>query len=218
MRGLYFITASHPELGRDHADLALAAVEGGASVVQYRDKESPREEFLRHGAAVRDVCRNAGVAFVVNDDAKAAMELRADGLHLGQSDLEGLSEWRPTWDAFLGISATTLDEAVRAAEAGADYVGAGPVFATGSKPDAAKPMGLEMLREICSQVDVPVAAIGGIGLSDIDEVVRAGAAAVCVISAVSLAPDPREAARALASSCELAWRTHRLEKRGTSWD
>jgi len=204
IRGLYFITASHPQRGRDHADLAAAAIKGGARIVQFRDKELRGEEFVRQATVVRDVCRGYGVAFVINDDAKVAMELRADGLHLGQSDLAGLAVWRPKWKAFLGISAATLAEALGAVEAGADYLGVGPVFPTGSKADAAPPIGLEGLRAICSAVDVPVAAVGGIGPKEIAGVVAAGADAVCVISAVSHASDPRAAAATLTREYEMA--------------
>lgn len=218
VRGLYFITTSHPEHGRDHADLAMAAIEGGARVVQFRDKELCGEELVRRAKAVRDLCGRRGVAFVVNDDAEVAMELRADGLHLGQSDLAGIAVWRPTWDAFLGISATTLGEALVAVDAGAHYLGVGPVFPTGSKSDAAPPMGLEGLREICSAVDVPVAAIGGIGFEEVAGVVAAGADAVCVISVVSLAPDPRAAAAALAREYDAAARRAALESKDCPWD
>ncbi|MBE0418273.1 MAG: thiamine phosphate synthase [Coriobacteriia bacterium] len=217
VHGLYFVTASHPERGRDHADLATAAIEGGARAVQFRDKELCGEEFMRQAKTVRDVCRRLGAAFVVNDDAEVAMELRADGLHLGQSDLAGLAVWRPTWDAFLGISATTLTEARAAIDAGAGYLGVGPVFPTGSKADAAPPIGIEGLRAICSAVDVPVAAIGGIGRDEIAGVVTAGADAVCVISAVSLAPDPRAAATTLTREYETAAGLAALESGDSAW-
>jgi thiamine-phosphate pyrophosphorylase len=196
----------------------MAAIEGGARVVQFRDKKLRGEEFMRQAKAVRDVCRRCCVAFVVNDDAEVAMELRADGLHLGQSDLSGLAVWRPTWEAFLGISATTLAEALAAVDAGADYLGVGPVFPTGSKADAAPPIGLEGLRAICSAVDVPVAAIGGIGRDEIAGVVAAGADAVCVISAVSLAPDPRAAATTLTREYETAAGLAGPESEDSLWD
>lgn len=218
VRGLYAITTTHPERSRDHLDLAAAAIEGGARVVQFRDKDLREEGFMRQAAAVRDLCRRSGVAFVVNDDAQAAMELRAEGLHLGQSDLAALDEWRPRWDAFLGISATTLPEALEAVEAGADYIGAGPVFPTGSKADAAPPMGIEGLRAIRAAVDVPIAAIGGIDRGSIAALVAAGADAVCVISAISLAEDPRVAAAALAREFEEAARQVTLESRDLKWD
>jgi thiamine-phosphate pyrophosphorylase len=218
VRGLYFITTSHAEKNRDHLDLALAAIDGGARVVQFRDKALAAEEFLRRAKAVREVCRSRGAAFVVNDDAEAAMELRADGLHLGQSDLAGLAAWRPTWDAFLGISASTLAEALAAVEAGADYLGVGPIFPTGSKADAAPPIGLDGLRAIRSAVDVPIAAIGGIGRDEIAGVVAAGADAVCVISAVSLARDMRVAAAALVSEYDAAARKAAPESEDLTWD
>jgi len=194
VRGLYAITGERPDLGRTHFDVALAAIDAGAAVVQFRDKVRAGEAFVEAALPVRDLCCERGVAFVVNDDAASAMELRADGLHLGQGDLAGLAAWSPSWDAFLGISAQTPDEALEAVGLGADYVGAGPVFATSTKLDAGRPIGLDGLEAIRAAVDVPIAAIGGIGHADVGGVFRAGADAVCVISAIAYAHDMRAAA------------------------
>ncbi len=164
------------------ADLETAriAVEGGATVVQWRLKDVPRVDVVERGRATRSLCARHGVTFVVNDDVEAALMLGADGVHLGRDDV-GAGRAREH-GLLLGLSAATLDEA-RAADGQADYLGAGPVWATPSKPDADLPIGLEGLRDICEAVSIPVVAIGGIDETNAGDCVRAGAAGVAVIRA-----------------------------------
>ena len=164
------------------ADLetARSAVEGGATVVQWRLKDVPTLEVVERGRATRSLCARHDVAFVVNDDVEAALLLGADGVHLGRHDSGGGRA--KEHGLLLGLSASSLDEA-RDAAATADYVGAGPVWDTPSKTDADPPLGLDGLREICLAVDVPVVAIGGIDASNAADCIRAGAAGVAVIRA-----------------------------------
>ena len=175
----------------DELETARIAVEGGATVVQWRLKDAPRVDVVERGRATRSLCARHGVPFVVNDDVEAALMLGADGVHLGPSD-EGVEAVKEH-GLMLGLSAASLDEA-RAAEGSADYIGAGPVWATPSKPDADPPIGLEGLREICASVAVPVVAIGGIDASNAGDCIRAGAAGVAVIRA---ARDARALRRAI---------------------
>ena len=158
-------------------DTARIAVEGGATVVQLRLKARSTSEVVAAGGPLREL----PATFVVNDDVEAAIELGADGVHLGRSDPgadraleEGL---------MLGLSASSVDEAVAAERRGAAYVGAGPVWATPSKLDADPPIGLEGLREICAAVSIPVVAIGGVDASNAADCIRAGATGVAVIRA-----------------------------------
>jgi thiamine-phosphate diphosphorylase len=197
VRGLYVITADYPELGRTHVDVAAAALRGGARVVQYRDKVRRGTELLAVAREVQTLCREFGAAFVVNDHADVAMQLRADGLHLGQGELQRCAIWRPSWEAFFGITAWSGELAEEARRLGADYVGAGPVNATSSKEVDRDPIGLEGVRAVCD-VGLPVAAIGGIRADDVRSVIAAGAAAVCVMAAVGTADEPVRAARELA--------------------
>ena len=197
IEGLYFVTADVPELARTHEELAQYAAAGGASVVQLRHKADDGRR-AEAAAAVRDVCAHHGALFVLNDDAVLAVALDADGLHLGQSDLSGLDEWRAHGRGLLGISVSSVEEARAAVSLGADYLGVGPIFATGSKDDAAAPIGLDGLARIRDAVDVPLAAIGGIAEHNAAAVLAAGADAICVISAISHAPDPHAAACRLA--------------------
>ena len=162
----------------DDLETALAAVEGGATVVQWRLKDVPTLEVVERGRATRSLCARHGVTFVVNDDVEAALMLGADGVHLGRND--GGGERANEHGLLLGLSAASADEA-RTAAATADYIGAGPVWATPSKSDADPPIGVDGLRAICETVDVPVVAIGGIDASNAAECIRAGAAGVAVI-------------------------------------
>jgi thiamine-phosphate pyrophosphorylase len=175
----------------DELETARIAVEGGATVVQWRLKDVPRVDVVERGRATRSLCARHGVPFVVNDDVEAALMLGADGVHLGSGD-EG-AEAAKEHGLLLGLSAATLEEA-RTAEGRADYIGAGPVWATPSKPDADPPIGLDGLRELCEAVATPVVAIGGIDASNAADCIRAGAEGVAVIRA---ARDARALRRAI---------------------
>ena len=170
----------------DELETARLAVEGGATVVQWRLKDVPRVDVVERGRATRSLCARHGVPFLVNDDVEAALMLGADGVHLGREDED--AETARQHGLMLGLSAASADEARDAATL-ADYIGAGPVWATPSKPDADPPIGLQGLREICAAVSIPVVAIGGVDVSNAGECIRAGAAGVGVIRAA------RDAAR-----------------------
>ena len=156
-------------------DTARRAIEAGATVVQLRVK-AETSEVIRRGRGLRSL----GTMCVVNDDVDAALELGADGVHLGQSDRG--AELARARGLLLGRSATTYEEAV---EAEADYLGVGPVWPTPSKEDAAPPLGLDELARICAAVSVPVIAIGGIDASNAADCIRAGAAGVAVVRAAT---------------------------------
>jgi thiamine-phosphate pyrophosphorylase len=161
-------------------DTARVAAAGGATVIQWRLKDVPTLEVVERGRSTRSLCARHGLEFIVNDDVEAALMLGADGVHLGRSD-EG-AERAKEQGLVLGLSASSVDEARQAGEL-ADYVGAGPVWATPSKTDADPPVGLGGLREICAAIDVPVIAIGGVDASNAADCIRAGAAGVAVIRA-----------------------------------
>jgi thiamine-phosphate pyrophosphorylase len=164
----------------DELETARIAIEGGATVVQWRLKNVPRVDVVERGRATRSLCARHGVPFVVNDDVEAALMLGADGVHLGRDD-DG-AETAREHGLMLGLSAASLEDA-RAANGRADYIGAGPVWATPSKPDADPPIGLGGLRELCAAVATPVVAIGGIDAGNAADCIRAGAAGVAVIRA-----------------------------------
>jgi thiamine-phosphate diphosphorylase len=174
----------------DDLETAQLAVEGGATVVQWRLKNVPRVEVVERGRSTRSLCARFGVTFVVNDDIEAALMLGADGVHLGRND-QGADRARQQ-GLLLGLSATNLEEA-RAADGEADYIGAGPVWPTPSKVDADPAIGLEGLREICDATTVPVVAIGGIDATNAAECIRAGAIGVAVVRAARDAATVRAA-------------------------
>jgi thiamine-phosphate pyrophosphorylase len=174
----------------DDLETARLAVDGGATVVQWRLKNLPRVEVVERGRATRSLCARHGVTFVVNDDVEAALMLGADGVHLGRAD-EGASRARDH-GLLLGLSAASLEEA-RAVADQADYIGAGPVWETPSKPDADPAIGLDGLREICAATTIPVVAIGGIDPGNAGECIRAGAAGVAVIRSARAVAELRAA-------------------------
>jgi len=156
-------------------ETARVTAEGGATVVQLRVKGASTNELVEAGRGFGDLA----ATFVVNDDVEAALRLGADGVHLGRDD-QG-AERAVEHGLLLGLSAASVDEARQGEARAAAYLGAGPVWATPSKPDADPPIGLDGLAEICSAVSVPVVAIGGVDAGNAADCIRAGAAGVAVI-------------------------------------
>jgi thiamine-phosphate pyrophosphorylase len=159
-------------------ETARAAVEGGATVIQLRLKHVSTAELVERGRPFRDLCSSSSTTFIVNDDVEAAIELGADGVHLGADD-RGIDRARET-GLLLGLSAQTLGEAVAVEVQAPGYIGAGPVWATPTKPEAPV-MGLGGLAQICAAVEVPVIAIGGIDVTNAVRCLDAGAAGVAVV-------------------------------------
>jgi thiamine-phosphate pyrophosphorylase len=185
--------------GRDEVEVAAAAIRGGAKAVQLRDKRRSKAELLTAARKLRDLCAKKGVLFIVNDHLDIALAVSADGLHLGQDDLP-LAEARRILpiDALIGCSTRSTAEAVRAQAGGADYVAVGSIYPTTSK-EKYKLVGLETLRRTRSKVSVPLIAIGGINHANVQEVMKAGADGVAVISAVMGEVDVDKAASRLAA-------------------
>jgi thiamine-phosphate diphosphorylase len=198
--GLYVIVDPAACAGRDPLDVARAALEGRASIIQWRDKVRDKGDQLIEARAVVAACGDRGALCIVNDHADLAIAAGAGGVHLGQHDLP-IDAVRPIvgGNMIIGVSTNNVEEARAAAAGGADYVAVGAIFATASK-DVTRPASLDRLREIKSAIDVPVVAIGGINASNIASVLEAGADAVAVISAVCAAADPAAAARELAAA------------------
>jgi len=183
----------------------MAAVEAGAPLVQLRDKLLPDRDFYQVALAIRDITRRAGALLIVNDRVDIGVAADADGVHVGQTDMPASAVRRLIGpDLILGVSAGSLDEALRAEADGADYIGFSPVFSTATKEDAGKPTGLELLEEVSSAVHVPIVAIGGINEDNIRAVVEAGAYGAAVVSAIVCAQDMRAAVRRLMSLMDSA--------------
>ena len=195
---LYVITDEQIGHGLSHAELARRAVAGGADTIQLRDKRLSGRDLLTVASAIREVTRDAGALFVVNDRLDVALAAGADGVHLGESDLPIEHARRIAPPGFIiGASVGSVATAVRAGAAGADYVALSPTFSTASKDDAGPGHGLAMLSAIRSAVSLPLVAIGGITPGNVADVIAAGADGIAVISAVVGEDDVTAAARDL---------------------
>lgn len=184
---------------REHTELAI---KGGATFVQLREKELEYGEFLREARELKELCGRYGVPFVINDNVKLALEMDADGVHVGQSDMEAGDVRRLIGpDKILGVSAQTVEQALLAEAKGADYLGVGAVFPTGSKADA-QDVSYDTLRDICRAVSIPVIAIGGIGKHNVMKLSGSGICGVAVISAIFAADDIEQATRELRKTTE----------------
>lgn len=199
--GTYLVTQASLSEGRSTPEVVAAAIEAGVDIVQVREKDTPASERLDVAREVREQTRAAGVPMVVNDRVDIAAAVDADGVHLGDDDLpvpaarEQLGE-----DALIGRSVSTPEAAREAEAAGADYLGVGAIYATGSKPDIDDEeydIGLEPIRKTDAAVDIPFVGIGGITPENAAEVVAAGADGVAVITAITAAEDPARATRKL---------------------
>lgn len=182
---------------RDPLELVESQIRGGADLIQLREKEMHKKQRLELGFKLRDLTRRNNVLFIVNDDVDLAIILEADGVHLGQDDIP-IHYARPLMkDKIIGISTHSLEQAKEAVSAGADYIGIGPVFETSTKKDREKLIGPELLREIKNICRIPYIAIGGIGLNNIDAVIRAGCQRAAIISDILMAADIEDQCRRL---------------------
>lgn len=201
---LYIITDQELSGGKSHLQVAEEAIQGGADVIQLRDKTASSAELYYSASQIREITLENNIPFIVNDRLDIALAVDADGLHIGQEDLPvsiARKLLRPS--GILGVSAGSLAEALQAEKEGADYLGVGPVFeARSTKADAGEPRGLSLLSEIRRQCQIPVIAIGGISFNNVVAVFQAGADGVAVISAIVAAPDIREATQEFKKTIE----------------
>ena len=190
---------------RGMVETARAAVAGGATMVQLRDKTASTAERIATGRALQAVLEGTGARLIVNDDVEAAVALSADGLHIGQGDAAvDRARARIGPEMILGLSVETVAAAEGVDAARVDYVGVGPVFATPTKPDHSPPVGFDGLAQLVSAVPVPAVAIGGLNASHGAAVVAAGADGMAVVSAICGAADPGAAAQTIAKALQEA--------------
>jgi len=181
-----------------HEDLALLGIAGGADTIQLREKGGSTRATIEVAKRMGAVCREAGVPFIVNDRIDVAMAAEADGVHLGQSDFPiPLARKLLGEETLIGGSAATFEEARICLAEGADYIGFGPVYVTGSKEDAGPVSGPAVLKRVVEAIPLPIIAIGGITVEKVAEVMKAGAYGIAVISAVCCHIDPEGATKAL---------------------
>lgn len=191
--GVYFITSR--DFGRTHEEIAEMAFSGGVKTIQFRDKNMKSGEMLKTAQRLRDLSDDYEATLIINDRVDIALASDADGVHVGQEDIPA-KEVRRVFEGIVGVSVHNVKEAVEA-EQYADYLGAGPVFATTTKKDASTPIGLPGLKEIVDAVSIPVVAIGSINPKNISDVLEVGVDGIAVISAIAAAKEPVEATKSL---------------------
>ena len=194
---LYGVT----DRGNLHGKTLLLQVEeslkGGVTLVQLREKHLSCQEFLEEAKEMKELCHKYGVPLLINDNVEICIESGADGVHVGQKDMEaGAVREKLGKDKIIGVSARTVEQAMAAQNAGADYLGVGAVFSTSTKEDA-KPLDHEILKAITKAVDIPVVAIGGISSENVSQLKGTGIDGVAVVSAIYGKENPKEAAENL---------------------
>jgi len=193
LKGIYVVIDTEWLKGRKPTDIAKQAIKGGAKVIQIRCKERSTREFLAIASELKVICKENGVLFIVNDSLEVALACGADGLHVGQEDFPvTIAKALIPINMILGCSVRTVDEAIAAKKDGADYLGVGAIFATATK-ETVQAVGIKRIEEIKKAVDIPIVAIGGINKRNLSKVMKAGAVAAAVISAILGAEDIEKA-------------------------
>lgn len=199
---LYAVTDRSWLDGRTLAEQVKECLEGGVTFLQLREKNLDEEAFYQEALEIQKLCRDFHVPFIINDNVEVALRCNADGVHVGQSDMEAQdvrAKLGP--EKIIGVSAQTVEQAIRAEQMGADYLGVGAVFSTSTKLDAVD-VSREILKEICEAVSIPVVAIGGISETNILQLAGTGIDGVAVVSAIFAQKDVRAASQRLAQLSE----------------
>jgi thiamine-phosphate pyrophosphorylase len=190
---LYAVTDRHWLEGRSLYDVVRQSLEGGVTFLQLREKELDEARFYEEAVQLQKLARAYGVPFVINDNVEIALRMDADGVHVGQNDMEaGNVRALIGPDKILGVSAETVEQAIQAEQKGADYLGVGAVFPTGSKEDAAT-VSIDTLKAICQAVSIPVVAIGGITKENTPSLAGSGICGIAIISAIYAQKDIQKA-------------------------
>lgn len=190
---LYAVTDRHWLEGRSLCDVVRQSLEGGVTFLQLREKELDEARFYEEAVQLQKLARAYGVPFVINDNVEIALRMDADGVHVGQNDMEaGNVRALIGPDKILGVSAETVEQAIQAEQKGADYLGVGAVFPTGSKEDAAT-VSIDTLKAICQAVSIPVVAIGGITKENTPSLAGSGICGIAIISAIYAQKDIQKA-------------------------
>lgn len=199
---LYAVTDRHWLGNQTLFDQVQEALDGGATCIQLREKQLDDKTFLQEAIEIQKLCKQYQVPFIVNDNVEIAKDMHADGIHVGQSDMEALDVRKELGkDVILGVSAQTVEQARKAEAHGADYLGVGAVFPTGSKDDA-DDVSHETLKAICEAVSIPVIAIGGITQDNVKELAGSGIVGIAVISAIFAQKDITQATKDLKQATE----------------
>ena len=195
---LYLVTDRGLARGRNTLEIVKAAVYGGTTIVQLREKDCSTQDFIEQAFAIKKFLNARGIPMIINDRVDVAQAIAADGVHLGQTDMPLEIAKNILGDSMIiGISAESLEDAIEAEKGGADYLGVSPIYATPTKTDTAPPLGLKGLQEIREAVKLPLVGIGGLNKDNAADVIRHGADGVAVVSAIVAADDPEAAAKEL---------------------
>lgn len=195
--GLYLVTSQPLSAGRTTLEIVEAALAGGARLIQLREKEMSLREYVRLAEQVRVLTARAGALMIVNDRVDVALAVGADGVHLGQDDFPIPAARRLGPDLIIGASTHSVEEALRAQDEGASYINIGPIYPTGTKVWEGAFLGIEGLKQIAAVARVPFTVMGGIKRDHIPGLLRAGATTIALVTAVTSAKDPAQAARDL---------------------
>ena len=202
---VYLVTDRELSRGRSTLEIVAAAIRGGVSCIQLREKTCGTREFIDEALAIRSLLTKHSVPLIINDRVDVALAVKADGVHLGQKDMSCRMARQLVPESMLvGISVESLDDAIAAQKDGADYLGVSPIYSTPTKTDTAPPLGSEGLRSIRSEVDLPLVGIGGLNADNAAAVIHSGADGVAAVSAIVAADDPEAATRALSEIVKLA--------------
>lgn len=194
---LYVITDQKLAGNRSIAQVVQLAIVGGATIIQYREKTADTGEIIKQAQALHEITMKARIPFIVNDRIDVALAIDVEGVHVGQDDMPAsLARKLIGLDMILGVSVSTVAQAIKAQEDGVNYIGVGPVFPTPTKPDANPPIGLKGLSAIKKAVSIPIVAIGGINVTNAKEVAKI-ADGIAVVSAVMGAENPKQATEEL---------------------
>ena len=194
---LYAVTDSRWTLNRTLGEQVEDAIIGGATCIQLREKELNEEDFIKKAFEIKKICDKYNIPLFINDNVKVAVACKAEGIHIGQSDMNVEEVRKLVGDnMIIGVSATNLEEAVLAEEQGADYLGVGAMFTTNVKDDAT-PVSIDELTKICNRVSIPVCAIGGISLINIEELKNSGVDGFAIVSAIFSKDDIKKATKEL---------------------
>lgn len=194
---LYAVTDRTWLKGRTMEEQVEEALKGGVTCVQLREKKLDKTALIEEAKSIKRLCEEYNVPFIINDDPETALLVGADGVHVGQKDMSPAAARELLGEnKIIGVSARTVEQALKAQKEGADYLGVGAVFGTGTKADA-QAISLESLRDICRAVKIPVVAIGGINEEHIPRLSGTGIAGVAVVSAIFASDDIKEASRRL---------------------
>ncbi len=204
---VYFIMGSFNAAYKEPLEVLEQALRGGITCFQLREKGPNAlqgDEKLAFAKSCQQLCRAFGVPFIVNDDIELARRIGADGVHVGQDDLSAAEVRKQIGeDTLLGVSVHSIEEATAALAAGADYIGMGPVYQTGSKPDAKPVAGTSRISEVAALFpELPIVGIGGITAANLDSVIKSGADGVSIISAIAGAGNPEMAARSIVDAVQ----------------